>query len=332
MPFPVNTTSCITFLRHPALAGLELRQVENSDRSWGFLNTDYQFLISTSWTGMVWHRQRDELLAPGRMLCARPGELLLARTGDQGKVLCISVEPELLKASAPLQDLTSGCQFRSLAHVSLCLSTAIEALTASLQQGGAAAQATDALSAFVDSMFAEYAETPREPTTQGMDATRELLRQFEEEQVTHMNLSTLSRQTGLSRFAALRAFKRRYGLPPHSYQLHVRLGLAQRGLREGQSPARVAAIYGFVDQSHLTRHFKRILGVTPAHYARVGGRLLAANNYESGGKPGTFPARRRSQIGGSASSSDRKSTVARTFVDNWRADGYTAKIAAGSNS
>jgi AraC-like DNA-binding protein len=45
---------------------------------------------------------------------------------------------------------------------------------------------------------------------------------------------------------------------------------AQKSLREGLQPAHVAAEYGFVDQSHLTRHFKRLVGVTPAQYARIG--------------------------------------------------------------
>src|SRR6185369_6690010 len=77
-------------------------------------------------------------------------------------------------------------------------------------------------------------------------------------------------------FRALRMFKLRYGLPPHTYQRSVRLALAQRALREGQQPAQVAAEYGFFDQSHLTRHFKRFLGVTPAQYARVGARSRAS--------------------------------------------------------
>ena len=46
------------------------------------------------------------------------------------------------------------------------------------------------------------------------------------------------------------------------------VGLAQKSLREGMPPAHVAAELGFVDQSHFTRHFKQLVGVTPAKYAR----------------------------------------------------------------
>ena len=81
-------------------------------------------------------------------------------------------------------------------------------------------------------------------------------------------LTELASETGLSRFQAMRAFKRRFGLPPAAYQLRVRLGVAQKSLREGMPPADVAAELGFVDQSHFTRHFKRLVGVTPARYVR----------------------------------------------------------------
>ncbi len=83
-----------------------------------------------------------------------------------------------------------------------------------------------------------------------------------------MPLAELANETGQSRFQALRAFKRRFGLAPHAYQLRVRLGLAQKSLRDGIPPAHVAAELGFVDQSHFTRHFKHLIGVTPARYVR----------------------------------------------------------------
>jgi AraC-like DNA-binding protein len=51
--------------------------------------------------------------------------------------------------------------------------------------------------------------------------------------------------------------------------LRVRIGLAQRALRAGLPSADVAANHGFVDQSHFSRHFKQLVGVTPVAYARA---------------------------------------------------------------
>ncbi|MEU0093675.1 AraC family transcriptional regulator [Kribbella sp. NPDC006257] len=66
----------------------------------------------------------------------------------------------------------------------------------------------------------------------------------------------------------VRAFTREYGLPPHRYLTGRRVDLARRYLLEGRPPAEVATLAGFYDQSHLTRHFRRMLGVTPGQFVR----------------------------------------------------------------
>jgi AraC-like DNA-binding protein len=67
-------------------------------------------------------------------------------------------------------------------------------------------------------------------------------------------------------FSLLRAFKEATGLPPHAYLTTVRVRRARELLDLGMPPARVAAEVGFTDQAHLTRHFKRAVGVTPGAY------------------------------------------------------------------
>jgi AraC-like DNA-binding protein len=66
----------------------------------------------------------------------------------------------------------------------------------------------------------------------------------------------------------VRAFGREYGMPPHRYLTGRRVDLARRYLLDGCPPAEVATLAGFYDQSHLNRHFRRMLGVTPARFVR----------------------------------------------------------------
>lgn len=62
------------------------------------------------------------------------------------------------------------------------------------------------------------------------------------------------------------SFRREVGIPPHRYQCDVRVRAAQAMLRRGVTPAVAALEAGFFDQSHLTRHFKRVCGSTPGKY------------------------------------------------------------------
>ena len=68
----------------------------------------------------------------------------------------------------------------------------------------------------------------------------------------------------------VRAFSREFGLGPHQYVISRRVDLARRLLLEGVPAREVAPAVGFYDQSHLSRHFKRILGFSPGQHS-VGG-------------------------------------------------------------
>lgn len=68
----------------------------------------------------------------------------------------------------------------------------------------------------------------------------------------------------------VRAFTSTFGIAPHQYVTSRRITQARRLLLAGHPVAEVATATGFYDQPHLTRHFKRHLGTTPARYASAG--------------------------------------------------------------
>ncbi|MFL6122886.1 AraC family transcriptional regulator [Actinophytocola sp.] len=64
----------------------------------------------------------------------------------------------------------------------------------------------------------------------------------------------------------VRAFSREFGIPPHRYVTGRRLELARRHLLANHPAAEAATLAGFYDQAHLTRHFRRLLGIGPSRY------------------------------------------------------------------
>ncbi|AQT49572.1 MULTISPECIES: AraC family transcriptional regulator [Burkholderia] len=81
-----------------------------------------------------------------------------------------------------------------------------------------------------------------------------------------VTLDDVAQTVGLSPFHAARLFTRTTGMPPHAWRNQLRLQRALAPLRAGVPVADVAAASGFVDQSHFTRHFKRMFGVPPGRW------------------------------------------------------------------
>ena len=273
---PSSTSSCesVAFHRHRAVGGVEVRAVGDSAFPWTFYSTDYEFLAPTSWSGEVFHRSATRPLEPGAVLCARPGELVTARSIRMAGARCSLVVEE--RTLAEFLD-EHGRRERRVhvvprAHMSPALQKGLAAVFLGFRSESGALELQAALVEFfvraVPELFGHKSGKPTRSTAAPKAAARmrELLA---ESSADTIHFATLAREVGLSRFGALRAFKRQFGLPPHAYHLSMRLGLARRSLRRGRRPAEVAAEFGFVDQSHLTRHFRRVFGIPPAEYARA---------------------------------------------------------------
>ena len=82
-------------------------------------------------------------------------------------------------------------------------------------------------------------------------------------------LHELARVAHLSPFYLARLFRQIVGLPPHAYQIQLRLARAKALLAQGFDVSYVAHETGFFDQSHFTRQFKQHFLTTPGNYQKT---------------------------------------------------------------
>ncbi len=100
-------------------------------------------------------------------------------------------------------------------------------------------------------------------------AVRRARQYLEEHAARNVALAELARVADLSAFHLCRAFGAAVGMPPHAYQTQVRVARAKALLVAGHLPlTQIATEVGFANQSHLTRHFARLVGATPGQYVR----------------------------------------------------------------
>ncbi len=82
-------------------------------------------------------------------------------------------------------------------------------------------------------------------------------------------LDDLSRIAGLNKYTLLRTFTGQLGLAPHQYLQTIRIGRAKKMLEAGFQPLEAALATGFADQSHFTKFFKNLIGLTPRRYRDI---------------------------------------------------------------
>jgi AraC-like DNA-binding protein len=95
--------------------------------------------------------------------------------------------------------------------------------------------------------------------------TMEYLRERLDDSIT---LDDLADYADLDKFHLCRAFRAQVGMPPHTYLTHLRIGRAKALLLRGVRATDVAPLVGFYDQAQLTRHFRRLVGTTPARFGK----------------------------------------------------------------
>jgi AraC-like DNA-binding protein len=103
----------------------------------------------------------------------------------------------------------------------------------------------------------------------GNDLAARVLRRMREDDTGADGIGALAAETGVSRYALIRAFKRSFGLSPEEMRRQLRIERARVLLAGSAALVDIAAAAGFADQSHMTRELRRLLGISPAAYRRA---------------------------------------------------------------
>jgi AraC-like DNA-binding protein len=228
-------------------------------------------------SGRGYHLRRGRsthLVRPGQLVVLDPSAPHSGSPAEgaawAGRLLVI----ELPSARAALCDddiPLSGLEFPAPVIGGGRLAQRFRALYRNMERSASALERQTAVLAFLADLAAWSPDArPRSSSLARKDPAVRIAMEYLHDEITrNVSLDELAAVAGTGKYQLVRRFKARTGIPPHSYQVALRVNLARRLLERGERATDVAALAGFVDQSHLTRHFRQRLGMTPARYANA---------------------------------------------------------------
>lgn len=215
------------------------------------------------------------------------GDLTIVAPGTRGRweilngtdnaVVIVLPTPLLETIAGELLVEPSRINIRNLVHLrdhqmeSVCW-----ALKADLESGcTSGALYTDALiTALTTRVISRYssATVPAETRGRGMTGLelRRLLGWLEDNLALDVSLTTIAGFLGFSKSHLNATFRRAMGIPLHEYVVRRRVDRAKDLLVNGtHSITEIALECGFAHPSHMARHMRRILGITPNYLRRT---------------------------------------------------------------
>jgi AraC-like DNA-binding protein len=209
----------------------------------------------------------------GSLVLVNPGEVHTGQSREADGFSYRMIYPGVQLLTDVARELTGRAQgipdFRSPVAEDPEIAARLRALHDALERPSSALERQSLLLATLAPLVARHTEARVAPRTERPEhaAVRRARDYLEAHPGENVSLEALARVADLSTFHLVRVFRREVGLPPHAWQLQVRIRRARELLLRGLPPGQVAAELGFADQSHLTREFKRRVGVTPGRYA-----------------------------------------------------------------
>jgi AraC-like DNA-binding protein len=220
------------------------------------------------------HKGIKHVTPPGGVILINPGEAHTGEAADSQGFELRSLYPTISHMQMAVAELAGRERampfFRDVRVDHRWATNSVSSLHKAMSQSASALELESRFVWVLAGLIKRYADitlTEKEPGRE-KQAVSQARRYIEEHFTRGVSLNELAQHVGLSPYYLLRVFSAEVGMPPYAYLESVRVRYAQRLLENGRPLAETAIEAGYSSQSHMTRHFKKIIGATPGQYAQ----------------------------------------------------------------
>ena len=271
----------------PAGQALDLLHARVAEPYAPHVHEEYAVGACTAGREVIRYRGTLHYAGPGSVVVLEPGEAHTGAPADPPDFTYRVMYPAagllaegLLAEGLPAEGLLAGGRlaqgarrmprFREPVIADPGLAAELRRLHAALGAGLGETEPLEAesrLSWLLGELVRRHASASRDVEVPGAGrVARLVMAQLADRLVCPPALAEIAAGTGLSRYQLVRSFRTEVGMPPYAWLAQHRVSAARALLERGCRPAEAAALTGFADQAHLTRWFRRVVGVTPGVY------------------------------------------------------------------
>jgi len=264
----MNKTTTDWIHRAPGSDGVERIEAFFADAAYGLHRHD-TYAIGRTLSGVqsFIYRGGERHSLPGGTMVLHPDEAHDGQAGteDGFRYRMIYIEPSLIQnilGGKPLPFIKDGISRDPRLYA------ASEALLQSMDLAIDALEQDDALFDLAHALDAAAGMRRRAQNFDyhAAERAREYIHGALDRTVT---LEELAVHSGRDRWSLSRDFRLLFGTSPYRYLVMRRLDLVKTLLLQGESLVNAALLAGFSDQSHMTRHFIKTFGLSPARWLKM---------------------------------------------------------------
>ncbi|HEY1002530.1 MAG TPA: AraC family transcriptional regulator [Streptosporangiaceae bacterium] len=256
----------------PAGQALDLLHARVAEPYAPHVHEEYAVGACTAGREVIRYRGTLHYAGPGSVVVLEPGEAHTGGPADPPDFTYRVMYPAagLLAEGRLAQGVRRMPRFREPVIADPGLAAELRRLHAALGAGLLESEPLEAesrLSWLLGELVRRHASPSRDVEVPGAGrVARLVMAQLADRLVSPPALAEIAAGTGLSRYQLIRSFRTEVGMPPYAWLAQHRVSAARALLERGCRPAEAAAMTGFADQAHLTRWFRRVVGVTPGVY------------------------------------------------------------------
>ncbi|MCQ4085534.1 AraC family transcriptional regulator [Saccharibacillus sp. JS10] len=173
------------------------------------------------------------------------------------------IDPQMLNEAAGQKD---WIYFSSPVVYDSALQRKILELSQVTVHGGDEALRTERLLSLADHLTGAELVVPHLQDPRLISAAKEMLHT---DLAGVVKLDEISQELNLSKFQFIRMFKAQTGISPYQYFLNRKIEYAKQLIEQKKDVYTAVAECGFVDLTHLNKHFKSVYGITAFEYMNV---------------------------------------------------------------